>query len=243
MNKITAVAIITSLAAFLIYERGWWKLFDLEDKQTAPGFYAPELKSLPFFVDADFTPKWLSRADKIPADILHMRPLALTDQFNQSFNTDKVQNKFIVANFFFASCGGFCPRLMRNIKVAYDGLRSSEDVLFVSFSVTPDEDTPAVLRKYADDLEIKKRWHLLTGSKEEILSIARNDFYADTNVDSKQSSGDFLHSENVYLLDSERRIRAIYNGNNPTSLAKLANDIATLRNENVRYAASAEKRN
>ena len=49
------------------------------------------------------------------------------------------------------------------------------------------------------------------------------DNIADTNVDTA-----FIHTENFFLLDSNRVIRGFYNGFDTLALAKLASNIPTL---------------
>jgi protein SCO1/2 len=44
----------------------------------------------------------------------------------------------------------------------------------------------------------------------------------------KVTPEDFLHSENVYLIDGEQKLRGVYQGRMASSLEELARDAETL---------------
>ena len=84
----------------------------------------------------------------------------------------------------------------------------------LSFSVTPDIDTPEVLKKYA----IKKgvddsRWNLVTGDKKEIYYLARKSYLA-VKTGKPEELYDMVHTENFILVDKNKRIRGFYDGTN-----------------------------
>ena len=73
------------------------------------------------------------------------------------------------------------------------------------------------------------KWHLVTGDQSEIYQIARQDYFANEDLGEYVSNNDFLHTENIVLIDKNRHIRGIYNGLNNTSVSMLLEDIETLR--------------
>ena len=55
----------------------------------------------------------------------------------------------------------------------------------------------------------------------------------DEDLGGTRNENDFLHTENVILIDGQRRIRGIYNGLNPDSVRSLIADIAVLKREHA----------
>ena len=97
------------------------------------------------------------------------------------FFADLVKDRAVVLNFFYTNCEKTCPD--SNIKIARLRRELQPDfgrsLRFISISVDPERDTPAVLARYgrmvvaeADHPDMPD-WHLLTGSAEDILSIRR----------------------------------------------------------------------
>ena len=87
-------------------------------------------------------------------------PFTFTNQTEQRVDNEALRGKVWIANFMFTSCPTACPALTRTMKTLVEELPDREDLQFVSFSVDPETDTPAVLREYADEdtiieLEVK----------------------------------------------------------------------------------------
>lgn len=100
--------------------------------------------------------------------------------------------------------------------------------------MTPDLDTPTELKKFAEEKGIQSNyWNLITGDREEIFKIARNTFQADTNTTNKDVTRDFVHSEQVFLIDKDLYFRGIYNGNRSESIKTMLADIKILTDESV----------
>jgi protein SCO1/2 len=107
---------------------------------------------------------------------------------------------------------------------------SRTDVSLVSFSVTPEQDTPAVLASYARNRQIDTtRWTLLTGSREQLFRAARTFYYADDGRRLTGAPEDFLHTEKVLLVDRHGRLRGVYNGTARADIRHLIADAAWLR--------------
>ena len=97
------------------------------------------------------------------------------------FFSDLVKDRAVVLNFFYTNCEKACPE--SNIKIAR--LRRDlqpifgRSLRFISISVDPERDTPAVLARYARmvvaeaDNPDMPDWQLLTGSAEDVLNIRR----------------------------------------------------------------------
>jgi protein SCO1/2 len=77
---------------------------------------------------------------------------------------------------------------------------------------------------------IKGKWHLLTGEKEEIYRLARREYFAVKEPGTSFDEHDFIHTENVILVDEKKRIRGIYDGTSEEEMDKLIGDIQILLN-------------
>lgn len=110
-----------------------------------------------------------------------------------------------------------------------DAFPEDNRIQLLSFSVTPETDQPEKLRMYANTYGINsKRWWLLTGNRDSIYRLARKDFFADEDMGMQKSSQDFLHTENLLLIDRDRCIRGVYKGTSAPEINLLIGDIKTL---------------
>ena len=105
------------------------------------------------------------------------------------------------------------------------------DILILSHTVYPEHDSVAVLHAFAEQNNINStKWHLLTGSKQDIYTISQKGYFAISYQPDLSSDG-FIHTENVVLVDKHRRLRGIYNGTNAHEMNRLIEDIYLLKKE------------
>lgn len=76
-----------------------------------------------------------------------------------------------------------------------------------------------------------KKWHLLTGSKNEIYKLARQSYFAEEEPGFNKDSSEFLHTEHTLLIDKKGRIRGIYNATLELEIQQLKEDIYVLKEE------------
>lgn len=176
-----------------------------------------KVEELPYYDTADFTPRWSST----PARTMDF---TLTSQLGTSVTGRDLRGRIHVASFMFTRCTAICPALVRQLKRV-----QGEDVRLVSYSVTPDLDTPAALAAYGAREGIDPaRWLLLTGDRETTFRLARDFYFADDRR-VEPSSGGFLHTEKVLLVDEQGRLRGVYNGTVPFDVERLLTDIRSLQ--------------
>ena len=101
------------------------------------------------------------------------------------FFDDLLRGKVVVINFMFTTCTSVCPAMTANLaKVqAYLGARVGNGINIISISVDPAVDTPAALKKYAEQFHAGPGWTFLTGKKEDVDAVLRKvgGFTADKN--------------------------------------------------------------
>ncbi len=101
--------------------------------------------------------------------------------------------------------------------------------MIVSYSVTPETDQPERLLQYANTYGIdSNKWWLLTGNRDSIYRLARRDYFADEDMGMQKTSQDFLHTENLLLIDQNRKIRGVYKGTSLAEVDWLIKDIQKL---------------
>jgi len=157
---------------------------------------------------------------------------AFENQDGKSFSSNELKNKIIVANFFFTSCPSICPNMMKHIKSIQDEYLKDQKVAFISFTVDPVRDDVKRLKWYSCKYNINNYdWNLLTGDKREIYKLARKSYYL-TADDGDGGENDFIHSDQVVLVDAKKHIRGYYNGIDDISTKLLKQDIKKLEHEN-----------
>ena len=184
--------------------------------------------SLPYYHTANFTPYWEGES-KFSKDTLHtIAPFEFTNQDGNVVTGSNYKNKIYVADFFFTICPGICPTLTSNLKKVAEAFKENPDVMFLSYSVTPDIDSVAQLKKYAQKHNLPASWNLVTGDKEEIYTLARQSYFAEREIGFQNSTQEFLHTEHFILVDNEGHIRGIYNGTLELEAGRLIDDIQLL---------------
>ena len=152
---------------------------------------------------------------------------SLTNQNGETVTEENYHNKIYVADFFFTTCPSICPIMTENMFYIQEKT-VNKDILLVSYSVTPEIDSVAQLKKYAIEKGVDdSKWNLLTGEKKDIYELARKSYLVAKN-NGDGGKYDMIHTENFVLIDKEKRIRGFYDGTNKEEMDKLLNDIQIL---------------
>ena len=185
--------------------------------------------NLPYYKDESFTPYWLESGSEEEESFHRISNFLTTNQDGQSITGATFLGKIYVTDFFFTSCPGICPRMTANLKEIQNSFINEERLLLLSHSVTPEKDSVPALKDYAtQNGAISGKWHLVTGDRNMIYDLGRNQYFVENDLGNVKNEDDFLHTENFLLIDGERHIRGIYNGLNRASINQLKIDIGTL---------------
>jgi protein SCO1/2 len=166
---------------------------------------------------------------------------SLTNQSNKNITNETYNGKVYVLEFFFSTCPTICPKMNANLKDVMQQFKGLKDFGIASITINPENDTPEVLKKHAEDLEINAaNWHFLTGDKEYIFKIANKGFNMYAAENSKVNGG-FEHSGLFALIDKEGNIRCrkdefenpilYYDGLEKSGIQALTADIKLLLQE------------
>jgi protein SCO1 len=167
-----------------------------------------------------------------------VKNIQFTNQLGKKVSLYDLHGKIIVLDFFFTRCPSICPGLARSMKKLQDSfLKNDSIVQFISISIDPEHDSVPQLRKFADRYNINHdTWWMVTGDKKEIYDFALNEIkanIADPGVDTA-----FIHTENFFLLDSNKIVRGFYNGFDTVKQARLVSDIPLLMLERDKTSPS-----
>lgn len=188
--------------------------------------------TLPYFNTALFTPEWIDKDSDKYASIHKIPTFSFVNQNGDKVTNKTYEGKIYVADFFFTSCPGICPRLAKNMRTLQEAFKDDDDVLLLSHSVTPEKDSVPVLKEYAIENQVNsKKWNLVTGNKKEIYDIARKAYFADEDFVKTQDESAFIHTENFVLIDKKGRIRGVYNGTLAVETERILRHIKLLKRE------------
>ena len=155
----------------------------------------------------------------------------LTNQNGESISERDYQNSIYIADFFFTTCPSICPIMTINMVDLQQFILNDENIKLLSFSVTPEIDSVAQLKKYAQEKGvIDAKWNLLTGDKKEIYTLARKSYFV-VKDDGDGGPHDMIHTENFVLVDPDKRIRGYYDGTSRTAMDSLKHDLVILKEE------------
>lgn len=169
---------------------------------------------------------------KMPA-LSTVQPFSFTRQDGQKVSEQDVRGKAYVAEYFFTTCKGICPKMNRNMVKVYQALGKEKNFLILSHTVDPETDSVARLKHYADSLGADvKNWWFLTGTKTDLYKAARESYILDDPKNSsKNISEQFLHTQFFALVDKAGVVRGIYDGLKQDELQQMIQDAQMLLNE------------
>lgn len=169
--------------------------------------------------------------------------ITLVNQLGDTVSLYDIQNRIIVADFFFTRCPSICPTMTSNMARLQQSFShynkgrkviDSSIVRFVSFSIDPERDSVEALKSYADRFHVNHdNWWMLTGPKKSIYDFALNEMKLGL-VDGEGVDTSFIHTQKFVLIDKDFVVRGYYDGLDTSSLAALAKDIGLLMLEKDR---------
>jgi len=189
------------------------------------------VEKLPVLNPVDINPKLVDKSVRYVRKHHTIASFTMTDQNGATITNYTYKDKIYVADFFFTRCESICTIMTNYLAQVKEAYKTDNDVMFLSFSVTPEIDSTSVLKKYAQKFGVNdKKWHLVTGSKKEIYNLARRSYF--TVLDEGNGGPqDFIHTEQMVLVDKKQQIRGFYDGTKKADIEKLISDIAILKKE------------
>ncbi|HLP21791.1 MAG TPA: SCO family protein [Chitinophagales bacterium] len=165
--------------------------------------------------------------------VYHVIPNAKFEtQSGDSLELDSLRGTIYVADFFFASCPGICPKMSNSLERVQEGFIKDDNFKIISFTVDPERDTVNVLRRYAGDHNaIPGKWYFLRHNKETVFKLAKDGFFVTAKDDEDGGPEAFVHSEKLVLVDGDGNIRNYYSGVDSLTVNAMMSDIVLLLRE------------
>jgi len=111
-----------------------------------------------------------------------------------------------VYDFIFTNCAAACPMMTATMRKITAKVPKGAPVRFVSISVDPARDTPAVLADYAKKVRNDDRWTFLTGDRDAIVRLSVDGFKLAAG-DPQPGGEALLHSAKFAVVDKQGWVR------------------------------------
>lgn len=152
--------------------------------------------------------------------------LSLVDAEGRTFTEEALRGHPTIINFIYTRCDTVCPVVTQKMKKLEEKTRDKrgEPIKFLSLSVDPEHDTPERLATYAAQNGLDfGRWKLVTGKLDHVKALIEGTFMGTMDLVGKQATGspDIMHSGYFVLVDSDLKIRGVYNSNDIQRLDEL----------------------
>lgn len=207
-----------------------------------------------FFRDYDFS------ASKLAVINPMVPEFSFVNQDGKALSQRDTDDKVYVAEYFFTTCQGICPKMNANMRRIFDQYKDVPNFMIISHTCMPEVDSVPLLKAYEqkmingilmrkDDGSYKinqvqdasnvkannPNWQFVTGDKKQLYDMARLGYMIDNGKpDSLQRIEDeFIHTQFFALVDKYRRVRGIYDGLKEEEVQKLMVDIKSLLNEKI----------
>ena len=222
------------------------------------GFFVVLIAAFLFLV---FKDEDLSRS-LLPVINADVENFSFTNQDGNPVTEKTVDGKVYVAEYFFTTCKGICPKMNANMRRVFDKYKDDPNFLIISHTCMPETDSIPLLKAYEERMINGKliknedgsykiaydtttqnpkpktqnpNWNFVTGDKALLYKMARQSYRIDNNKpDSMQTMADqFIHTQFFALVDNQRRVRGIYDGLKDEEMQKLFKDIKGLLKEKI----------
>jgi protein SCO1/2 len=191
--------------------------------------HASKKRALPYFGNYDVVVSETNGIREVDTIYPKIPVFSYLNQDSILISSKDMHDKIWVANFFFTSCPSICPPMisqMKRLNMLTKDL--ADEVQFMSFSIDPETDSPAVLKKYIRNNGIDtKNWHFFTGDESKTHKLGVNHFMVHADKD-PMAAGGFAHSDGMVLVDREGYVRGIYRGTQTEEVDQLNKDLRKL---------------
>jgi protein SCO1/2 len=163
----------------------------------------------------------------------YVKSFSFPNQEGKLITDRDVAGKVYIAEYFFTTCKGICPKMNTNVKKIYEEYAGEPDFRILSYTVDPETDSVGRMKRYSDSLGIDAgRWWFLTGRKDSLYNLARIGYLLDDPKNNEVNIKDqFIHTQFLALVDRGGRVRKIYDSLKKDELDDLDKDIKNLLKE------------
>jgi len=156
--------------------------------------------------------------------VSRVQPFRFQNQDGKWVTQEDLKGKVYIANYFFTTCTGICPRMNGNLREIYDEFKDEPDFVIVSHTCDPETDSVAQLKHYSDSMQVdNSHWWFLTGRKDSLYNSARLSYSIDDPKNNlRDINDDFLHTQLVALVNRKGEVKQVYDALQPDEIRQLA---------------------
>ena len=93
-----------------------------------------------------FTQTDISRSS-LPIINNNVQSFSFTNQNGKTITEKDIDGKVYVAEFFFTTCKGICPKINANMRRVYDAFKTDSNFMIISHTCMPEIDSVPLLKK------------------------------------------------------------------------------------------------
>src|SRR4051812_17027312 len=147
--------------------------------------------------------------------ISQVADFSLTNQNGSVVSLGDLRGHVLIADIIFTHCAGPCPRMTKQMRELQDALPKGGQTKLVTLTTDPDNDTPAVLKTYAErNGADTNRWTFLTGTKKQIADVAIGSLKlsaVEVKPAERTSPEDlWVHSTIFVIVDKHAQLRGVF---------------------------------
>jgi protein SCO1/2 len=163
-----------------------------------------------------------------------VQAFSFQDQNGDRITNKDVDGKVYLAEFFFTTCPGICPKMNTNLRPVYEKYKNEPNFMILSHTVNPSTDSVSRLKRYADSLGVGSgHWIFLTGPKDSLYLAARLSYLLDDPKNNLSPIDEqFIHTQFFALVDKNGYVRSIIDGLKKDEIAEMQVEIDKLLKEN-----------
>lgn len=153
-----------------------------------------------------------------------------TTQDDNTFGREDLEGKWWVAYFLYTDCGIICPTTTPHMASLQEELKEAgSDIQIVSFTVDPENDTPDVLKKYAETNQVDlSNWTFLTGYDFKDIKRLSEGSFQSALANGGPESMEYSHTTNFFLVNREGKVIKRYDGMIMDEVDRLIDDVKTV---------------
>ena len=152
----------------------------------------------------------------------------LINHLGEPFSSDELRGKVWLAAFY-GTDAPHVAQVTRQLLWPNFRYRDEGDIVVVSFSLSPEHDTPGVLQEYVERNTryngFKGKWQFLTGDPAVIDHVVADDFMIQRDPEEPNNVA------TIWLVDTEGFLRGVYHAASEDAIRDAVEDIALLKKE------------
>ncbi|GLO65839.1 MULTISPECIES: SCO family protein [Oceanobacillus] len=150
-----------------------------------------------------------------------------TNQDNEAVSLGDLEGEWWVANFIFTNCTTVCMPMTYNMSQLQEMIETENlDVQLISFSVDPENDSPEVLKEYAQNYDASfDNWSLLTGYEFETIRELSIKSFKNFVQAPPEGTDQVTHGTSFFLVSPEGEVIKNYNGIEEQSMETIVQDL------------------